>query len=93
MVDNSILLSQIDQFIESGANLITIWFENGELVPVALDRIHQAHVAAGISIQLDTMPEAVIPYFDRIELITMIGTEVGVKGKDLDEKWPSAASM
>lgn len=86
MVDNSILLSQIDQFMASGANLITIWFENGELVPVALERIRRSGVAAGMSIQLDTEPEAVIPYLDHIELVTMIGTPAGVKGQDLDER-------
>lgn len=84
MVDSKILLSQIDQFIESGANLITIWYENGNIVPVALDHIRKANVTAGMSIRLETPPEAVIPYLDRVELITMIGTQVGVKGQDLD---------
>jgi ribulose-phosphate 3-epimerase len=86
MVESDILLSQIDQFIEAGANLITIWYENGEIVANALDRIHEAKVTAGVSIGLEITPEAVVPYLDRINLVTMMGTRVGVKGQDLDEQ-------
>jgi len=83
MVESDILLSQIDQFAEAGANLITIWFEHGEIVPAALDHIISKNVMAGMSIGLDTPPESLIPYFDRLGLVTMMGTKVGVKGQDL----------
>ena len=83
MVESDILLSQIDQFTEAGANLITIWFEHGEIVPAALDHIISKNVMAGMSIGLDTPPESLIPYFDRLGLVTMMGTKVGVKGQDL----------
>lgn len=85
MVESNILLQQIDQFIEAGANLITIWYENGDVVPTALDQIRNANVTAGLSIGLETSPEVLVPYFDRIELVTMMGTRVGVKGQDLSE--------
>ena len=86
MVDSSILLHQIDQFIEAGANFITIWYENGDIVPAALDHIRNANVTAGMSLELETPPEAIIPYFDRVDLVTMMGTRVGVKGQDLSEQ-------
>ncbi len=85
MVDSKILLQQIDQFIEAGANLITIWYENGDIVPTALDQIRNANISAGLSIGLETSPEVLVPYFDRLELVTMMGTRVGVKGQDLSE--------
>ena len=86
MVESTILLHQIDQFIEAGADLITIWYENGEIVPNALDKIRNANVTAGMSLGLETPTEAIIPYFDRIDLVTMMGTRVGVKGQDLSEQ-------
>ena len=39
-----------------------------------------------MSIKLEMPPEAIIAYLDRVELITMIGTKVGVKGQNLDEQ-------
>ena len=84
MVQDSVLSSQIDQFAEAGADLITIWHENGDAVPAALDQIRSAGKSAGMSIGLETSPEAVIPYLDRLDLITLMGTRVGVKGQDLD---------
>ncbi|MEJ7738632.1 MAG: ribulose-phosphate 3-epimerase [Chitinophagaceae bacterium] len=86
MVDSAILLHQIDQFIEAGADIITIWYENGEVVPNALDQIRSANLTAGMSLGLETPPEVIIPYFDRIDLVTMMGTRVGVKGQDLSEQ-------
>ena len=83
MVDNAVLLNQIEQFVRAGADLVTIWHENGDLVPTALDQIRCANVTAGLALGLEVSPEAIIPYFDRIELITMMGTQVGVKGQDL----------
>lgn len=86
MISDNILLSQIDQFIEAGADLITIWYENGDTVPAALDKIQAANVSAGMSIGLEIPPEAVIPYLDRIDLVTLMGTRVGVKGQDLSDQ-------
>lgn len=85
MVENNILLNQVEQFVGAGADLITIWYENGDLVPAALDKIRGSNVAAGLSIGLEVPPEAIIPYLDRIELVTMIGTRIGVKGQDLSD--------
>jgi ribulose-phosphate 3-epimerase len=85
MVQNNILLNQVEQFVGAGADIITIWYENGDLVPAALDKIRGSNVAAGLSIGLEVPPEAIIPYLNRIELVTMIGTRIGVKGQDLSD--------
>ncbi len=39
-----------------------------------------------MSLGLETPPEAIIPFFDRLDLVTMMGTRVGVKGQDLSEQ-------
>lgn len=86
MIENKGLLAQIDQFAEAGANLITIFCENGDLVPTALERIRQSDAVAGLALGLQVSPDAVVPYFDRIELITLMGTEIGLKGQSLSEQ-------
>ncbi|MGN6532633.1 MAG: ribulose-phosphate 3-epimerase [Ginsengibacter sp.] len=85
MVTSDILLTQINQFADAGANLITIWYENGDIVPTALNRLHHVGISAGLSIGLETPVEVLIPYFDYIELITLMGTRIGVKGQSLSK--------
>ncbi|MBB6670800.1 ribulose-phosphate 3-epimerase [Cohnella nanjingensis] len=85
MAGNSILLEQIEQFVRAGADILTLWLENGKIVPDALHALHKANVAAGLSIGLDTEPEELVAYFPDIQLITLMGTRIGVKGQDLDE--------
>jgi len=86
MAEGATLLQQVAEFTHAGADLITIHTENGAAVPEALDAIQQAHIAAGLALGLDTPVEAVIPYLDRIELVTMMGTRIGIKGQGLAEQ-------
>jgi ribulose-phosphate 3-epimerase len=78
MTDNP--LAHIDDFIEAGANLITVHMENGPTAPAALQRIHQAGCAAGLAIGLDIPPESILPYLELIEAVLIMGTPMGVKG-------------
>ena len=78
MTDNP--LAHIDDFIEAGANLITVHAENGPSAPAALQRIHQAECAAALALGLDIAPETLIPYLELVDLFLIMGTPMGVKG-------------
>jgi ribulose-phosphate 3-epimerase len=84
MATNDILFDQIDHFVAAGADLITIHIENGDAVPAALARIRHAGRATGLALGLDVSPEATVPYLDQVDLVTLMGTRIGVKGQDLD---------
>jgi ribulose-phosphate 3-epimerase len=73
-------LTHVDDFIQAGANLITVHAENGPLAPAALQKIRGLGGAAGISLGLGVSPESILPYLELVDLILMMGTPMGVKG-------------
>jgi ribulose-phosphate 3-epimerase len=85
MVADNILLSQIDQFADAGADLISIHVENESIALEALDRLEQLGVAAGMVIKVDTSVKAIEPYLSRLSFVTLLGTAIGVKGQGLNE--------
>ena len=76
-------LPLLDDFIQAGADMLTVHYENGDAVPEALRRIHDHQRAAGLAVGLDTEPEAVTRYLDQVELVLLMGTPLGIKGLEL----------
>lgn len=85
MVADSILLDQIEQFAEAGADLISIHAENSN-ADAALKLIHAKGLKPGIVMQLHSPFSMAKPFLDRISMLTLLGTLMGVKGKGLDEQ-------
>lgn len=81
MVDSAILLAQIEQFADVGADLITV---HGETEPAVLDRalgrIADRQLKAGIVLTLETPVGSLSPFLDRLDFVTMVGTPIGIKG-------------
>jgi ribulose-phosphate 3-epimerase len=81
MVDSAILLAQIEQFADVGADLITVHCETEPgVLDRALGRIVDRRLKAGIVLTLDTPVENVAPYLARVDFVTMVGTPIGIKG-------------
>ncbi|MDR5726016.1 MAG: ribulose-phosphate 3-epimerase [Terriglobia bacterium] len=85
MTADSILLSQIEQFAEAGASLISIHAENAA-PREALDLLDHLGVAAGMVLKVESPVEMIAPYLPRVRFVTLLGTAIGVKGKGLDER-------
>ncbi len=85
MVEGDIVLSQIRQFAEAGADLISIHVENGPIVGEALALIRELNVEAGLVLRLETPVEAARPWLGEIGFVTLLGTEIGIKGVGLSE--------
>ena len=83
MVADAILRDQIEQFAEAGADLISVHAENVEAA-ATLDAIARRGLEAGIVLQLHTPVSAAAPFRDRIAMLTLLGTRIGVKGQGLD---------
>ncbi len=75
-------LGLIDEFASAGADTISVHGEIGPLVPAALQRIHDRKLAAGIVLGLDVPLEYLLPNLDSIEIVVLMGTPMGVKGKE-----------
>ena len=79
--------SLVDEFLDAGADVITVHAENGEQeAGVAIEQILRRGCGAGIALQLETPVRAVAPYLDSIQVLILLGTQVGVKGCDLDSR-------
>lgn len=83
MVQDSILLSQIQQFADAGADLISVHLENGSVLSEAIDLIDRCGVAAGIVLRVETPVAQVAAVLPRVASVTLLGTAIGVKGQGL----------
>jgi ribulose-phosphate 3-epimerase len=84
MTTDDILIDQIDQFAEAGADLISIHAEN-ENADEALAHIARLGLASGVVLQLQTPVAAAERFLDRIGVLTLLGTLIGIKGVGLDD--------
>jgi len=86
MVEGDVVLSQIRQFAEAGADLISVHPENGPVTDKAIALIASLNVKAGIVLRLETPVEAIRPFVDRLDFVTLLGTAIGVKGQGLSDQ-------
>lgn len=84
MAEDAILLEQIEQFADAGADLISIHVENAAVADAALALIAERGLAAGMVLRIETPVERARPYLDRVSFLTLLGTAIGVKGQGLD---------
>jgi len=87
MVADAVLVEQVAQFADAGADLISIHVENAAVADDALSLIRDRNIAAGIVLRVETAVALCRPYLDRVDFLTLLGTAIGVKGQGLD---PSA---
>lgn len=73
-------VNHVADFIEAGANIITVHAENGPLAPAAFAAVRRAGAAAGLAMGLDVQPETILPYLELVDLVLVMGTPLGVKG-------------
>ena len=77
----------VEQFVSAGANLVTVHCELGEpAVREAVSQVRALGSAAGVAVRLDTSISAVEPFVDSVSAIVLLGTDPGVKGKELSPK-------
>jgi ribulose-phosphate 3-epimerase len=85
MVADHILLPQVDQFAEAGADLISVHAENANAA-VAIAHIKSKNIAAGLVLKVSTAVQAAAPFIKDLSFLTLLGTAIGVKGQSLDAK-------
>ncbi len=83
MVDAAVLLSQIDQFAEAGADLISVHVENANAGD-GLQRIAAHGLKAGMVLRVETPVAKAAESISRLDMLTLLGTAIGVKGQGLD---------
>lgn len=89
MVQDSVLLAQIEQFADAGADLISFHVENSSVARDAFSLLDALKVPAGLVARVETPVEAFEPYMENIQFLTLLGTAIGVKGQGLDAAAPA----
>lgn len=85
MVEADSVEAQMVQFIEAGASLISVHAENGAAGLRALEMAEKAGVVGGVVLRLETPVAEVKPFLDKVQMVTLLGTMIGVKGQSLAE--------
>ncbi len=83
MVADAVLCSQIDQFAEAGADLISLHAENANAAE-GLARIAEHGVLSGMVLRVETPVAQAAPWLPQLDMLTLLGTAIGVKGQGLD---------
>jgi ribulose-phosphate 3-epimerase len=84
MVADAVLVEQVTQFADAGADLISIHVENAAVADEALALIRDRNIAAGMVLRVETPVASCRAYLDRVDFLTLLGTAIGVKGQGLD---------
>jgi ribulose-phosphate 3-epimerase len=83
MCADNILLSQIDQFAEAGADIISVHAENAN-AEKAIATINAKGLAAGLVLKVDTPVVRAMHFLKDLQFLTLLGTAIGVKGQVLN---------
>lgn len=83
MVEADCVETQMAQFIEAGASLISVHAENGAAGLRALEMADKAGVMGGVVLRLETPVAEAKPFLAKVEMVTLLGTMIGVKGQSL----------
>jgi ribulose-phosphate 3-epimerase len=75
----------IDDFVDAGADIITIHYEN-ELRDDALAQICAKGISTGLAVQLETPIESLVDYLNQADVFVLMGTRLGIKGVGLDDE-------
>ncbi|ESZ63036.1 D-allulose-6-phosphate 3-epimerase [Mesorhizobium sp. L103C131B0] len=86
MVEAEIVEEQTRQFVEAGADLISVHAENGETGLRAVKLARELGAEAGVVLRLETPVAAVTPFLPEVAFVTLLGTSIGVKGQSLSEQ-------
>jgi ribulose-phosphate 3-epimerase len=86
MVEAEIVEEQTRQFIEAGADLVSVHAENGEAGLRAVRLALELGAEAGVVLRLETPVSVVMPFLPEVAFATLLGTSIGVKGQSLSDE-------
>jgi ribulose-phosphate 3-epimerase len=77
-------LRWIDRFAEAGADTITVQSGPCPDVGEVLARIRERGCEPGLGVELHEPIDIAVPFLDVLSRVLLLGTPIGVKGRDLD---------
>jgi ribulose-phosphate 3-epimerase len=84
MVSDAILIEQVKQFAEAGADVISVHAEHAH-ADEALALIAELGCKAGVVLKLETPVSEALRFLPHLSMLTLLGTKIGIKGVGLDD--------
>jgi ribulose-phosphate 3-epimerase len=81
-------LGWIEPFVEAGADGIIFCFDAADDPGAVLRRIKGYGKKAGVSLLLTESLDLLEPYWDELDVLTIVGTAMGIKGASMDPSVP-----
>ena len=81
-------LTWVDPFVEAGADGFIFCYDSLRNINAAIDAVKQYDKMIGISLTLDEGVELLDAHWTSLDLVTIIGTAVGIKGASMDPSIP-----
>jgi len=81
-------LDFVASFAEAGADLVIFYLRNENDPREVIRAIQAQGKQVGISLKVDEPLELLEPYWPDLDLVAIIGTEIGVKGASMDPSVP-----
>jgi ribulose-phosphate 3-epimerase len=86
MTHDAVLLDQAKQFVEAGADLISVHAENGTAIVPTLNYLDSAKIKKGMVLRVESPVAMAEQFLPQLDFLTLLGTAIGVKGQSLNEK-------
>lgn len=79
----------LDRFIAVGADMVTVQRAASGDIRKTLERIRGQGAAPSLGLEVDEHTSAAVELFDKVDRVLVMGTELGVRGQELDDHAPS----
>lgn len=79
----------VEDFVTAGADTVIFQLDTLDDPKAAIANVHNHGAGCGIALSLDDPVDALDHHLDALELVTVIGTALGVKGAELDPRVPA----
>ena len=81
-------LAWVDPFAEAGADIVLFCLDSARDPAAVLRSIKARGMRAGVSMLLSEGPDLLGPYWDDLDVVTVVGTPMGIKGASMHESVP-----
>ena len=81
-------MTWIEPFADAGADAIIACFDSTDDPSAVLAAIRARGLRTGLSLLLEEEIELLDPYWEQLDILTLLQTPAGIKGADMDERAP-----
>jgi ribulose-phosphate 3-epimerase len=81
-------LGWVEPFVEAGADSIIFCFDSAKDPGEVIRAVKSLGKRVGVSLLLDEPLELLKPYWEQLDILTVVGTAMGIKGASMDASAP-----